>query len=383
MATSDQEEESMPTVRRWSELPTDLLSMISNVLKSEVDILRFRSVCSPWRSSLPLHPRKISFPLKLPVLSNSSVSRLFDAATVYCTLEETTFYHLSPPSHAPEPSNSWLFRVSEKNPNTFSLLHPLMPEIFSCPPGVLPKQLNLLDYPVSEICKSYTLKVLDCKSAITFPHMKAIVLWDYFANCDFAALVIQHDGRMSYLRLGDDAWTPIDYKDFHFHDAIFCQGNCYAVDKSGALVSLDSELNMSLVASAVRNDIAINKLVEFASELYMVSRILAPQKTFFIEVSKLNKYNAKWDPISDLGDAVIVLEASFSVSAKDFHGCKGNGIYLFDFYFSQSTSGVDHTGVYHLDEGRAISLSEAEDFGTKTLKTLKVILFNKSGISNK
>ncbi|KAK2440291.1 F-box protein SKIP23 [Trifolium repens] len=50
----------------WSQLPTELLQLISEKLKSEFYLLRFRSVCSTWRSSIPNNRPNHHLPFKLP-----------------------------------------------------------------------------------------------------------------------------------------------------------------------------------------------------------------------------------------------------------------------------------------------------------------------------
>jgi len=42
---------AMATKADWSELPNDLLNLISQRIDNEIDLIRFRSICSHWRSS--------------------------------------------------------------------------------------------------------------------------------------------------------------------------------------------------------------------------------------------------------------------------------------------------------------------------------------------
>ena len=51
----------------WSELPPELLSTIGNHLDASIDVLRFRSVCNSWRSSIsPCSSTDLPLPLKFP-----------------------------------------------------------------------------------------------------------------------------------------------------------------------------------------------------------------------------------------------------------------------------------------------------------------------------
>ncbi|KAK9287025.1 hypothetical protein L1049_015433 [Liquidambar formosana] len=51
---------------KWSQLPKELLELIAQRLKTTFDILRFRSVCSSWRSSVPPKPRCLPYRFPSP-----------------------------------------------------------------------------------------------------------------------------------------------------------------------------------------------------------------------------------------------------------------------------------------------------------------------------
>ncbi|MCH91335.1 F-box protein, partial [Trifolium medium] len=64
----------MAAVADWSELPKDILNLISERIEDEIDLIRFRSVCSSWRSSsIPNHHIN-ALPFKLPLLRYYSVN---------------------------------------------------------------------------------------------------------------------------------------------------------------------------------------------------------------------------------------------------------------------------------------------------------------------
>ncbi|AES58687.1 hypothetical protein MtrunA17_Chr1g0146381 [Medicago truncatula] len=69
---------AMATKADWSKLPKDLLNLISKQIDNEIDLIRFRSICTNWRSSsIPNHHRDmltINFPLiKFPLNIGSIV----------------------------------------------------------------------------------------------------------------------------------------------------------------------------------------------------------------------------------------------------------------------------------------------------------------------
>ncbi|XP_058752467.1 uncharacterized protein LOC131625642 [Vicia villosa] len=69
----------------WSQLPKDLLQLISQKLNSDFYILRFRSLCSSWRLSIP-KPHN-HFPLKLSHYSG------------HCKLYNHNIFLIKPPQY--------------------------------------------------------------------------------------------------------------------------------------------------------------------------------------------------------------------------------------------------------------------------------------------
>ncbi|KAK8567931.1 hypothetical protein V6N12_006499 [Hibiscus sabdariffa] len=50
----------------WSQLPPELLLLIGKRLEARFDVLRFQSVCSSWRSSVPPKVDPFLLPMYLP-----------------------------------------------------------------------------------------------------------------------------------------------------------------------------------------------------------------------------------------------------------------------------------------------------------------------------
>ncbi|KAL8160512.1 hypothetical protein V2J09_002049 [Rumex salicifolius] len=142
---------------RWSTLPTDILSIISKILNTNVDILRLRSVCSSWRSSVRPRLRPSSFPLKVPRASPAH------STGGHYYLNYTTIYRLSPPEHA----TAILPMAGCVNPYCFALLSPLVPIEANFASGSITKFLNLLHYLITEICNCYSLTFVDNQGFVT------------------------------------------------------------------------------------------------------------------------------------------------------------------------------------------------------------------------
>jgi hypothetical protein len=66
------------TAADWSELPKDLLNLISKRIDNDLDLIRFRSVCSLWRrSSISNKHHQLILPFKLPPFNNLPPRSLF------------------------------------------------------------------------------------------------------------------------------------------------------------------------------------------------------------------------------------------------------------------------------------------------------------------
>lgn len=143
----------------WSELPPELLTSIGKRLATRIDVLQFRSTCSSWRSSLPLEqppppPPPLPFPItRLPL----------PHPPAHYALTQATVYRLEPlhnPSNSPP--KSWLIKVSESNlpqGNRMRLLNPLSTDIITPLPGNFPRILDLSQFRISEVCRSWSLGI--------------------------------------------------------------------------------------------------------------------------------------------------------------------------------------------------------------------------------
>lgn len=129
-------------------------------------------------------------------------------------------------------------------------------------------------------------------------------------------------------------------------------------------------------------------LVPSDDDLYLISKVSDPDSEFYydyfedecilneetfvmpirIRVFKLNRKQGDWDFYSGLDDKALFLgdDVSFSISARDFHGCRGNCIYLTDECFFQEEDegnvyGQD-TGLYAMDERLVVGLAASPEY---------------------
>uniref|UniRef100_A0A5B7BJP1 Putative F-box protein SKIP23-like n=1 Tax=Davidia involucrata TaxID=16924 RepID=A0A5B7BJP1_DAVIN len=375
----------------WSDLPAELLTKIAEHLTTHTDLLRFRAVCSSWRSSAaspsnksPPLPLQLPFPIAPHSFLNPNRRGFF-------ALTESTIYRIQPlqehrnPSTSQSGSKGFLFRLQEGKSGSIRLLIPLSTQPIKPLPETFPKVLNLLDSRISEINKSYSLEFVHLSNTLLGLGELSAVIVDKVVILskadDFRVLVI-YAGKLNFFKLGDEKWTVIDDERLvSYDDIIDYNGQLCAIDHDGRVVLIDSSLMIREIACSISGGGGHQKhLVEAFGDLLLVDRYLdygpryngeAEQNRIYkynfaditinFKVYKLNEREGRWIQLKSLGDLVLFVceDCCFSVSVRDFDGCKGNCIYFTDKLFSRCY-GYDHafrgisghdTGVFNLEDG--------------------------------
>lgn len=254
-------------------------------------------------------------------------------------------YHVAPQSPASN-SRGWLVKVTESEKTwqkPLIMLHPLSGSPFPkgpVPNPLLPKELNLNDFRVSELSKTY--------------HSPCAYQLAVSLNSDFPALMMIGGGKLYHCKLGVDGEIPkckeiksltssVNYGDVICHD-----GKFYAVSLDGRTIVVDSSLTAKMIATPIsapviwRNiPIGIRKryLVESFGELLLVIYLASTTECRHLsevgvafEIFKLNADEKQWVEMTTLDDRILFVgeDSRFSVLARDFPGCKGNCIYFYD-----------------------------------------------------
>jgi len=114
----------------WSNLPKDLLNLISQRIYDEVDLIRFQSVCSTWRSSSVPNHHPIS-PFKFPLLKFPFLSDPNDIDTInnnsntsFCYLSKQNIFLNEPPQEQPL-LRPWLIKVGQNAHGQPKYFHPV------------------------------------------------------------------------------------------------------------------------------------------------------------------------------------------------------------------------------------------------------------------
>ena len=93
----------------WSDLPKELLPTIGKSLDTRIDIVRFRSVCNSWRSSIPSN-NSPGFPLKFP---NPYLPTSATQAQAPAYLCESTIYRIQRLNPSTSSNKAWLVKVEQ------------------------------------------------------------------------------------------------------------------------------------------------------------------------------------------------------------------------------------------------------------------------------
>ena len=352
-------------VVEWSNLPKELLPVIGKTLQARIDVIRFRSICTSWRSSIPPLREISTVPLPFP-FPTSSGSQAF--------LSQSAIYRLEPPDENPNPSTcsskSWLVKVEESEHGTVRLLNPLSSIHIRFLSDPLPKVINLLDFRVIEVSKAYRFQF---SSDMHVPGMNKLVLfpnsvWNTSVE-DTLIFVLFHEGKLGFVKYGDENWTLVDDHNFYYDDIIVYKGQVYAVDRWGTVPWIDSSMKLIQFSPPLCGLGNQKHLVESCGEIYVVDRYFDRERrrwyldeninrnnhnlnnyrvhpnTVDFKVYKLDQEWGCWVMVKDLGDRVFVLgnDCSFSVSAREFSGCEGNCIYFTD---------KNDIGVFYLENQR-------------------------------
>ncbi|RXH74950.1 hypothetical protein DVH24_029671 [Malus domestica] len=355
--------------KEWSDLPKELWPAIGNRLDNRLDVLRFRSVCKTWRSSVSPFQQPVTPPLPL---SFSSPPAGEDGGALQTQPKALLFqikvYRMeSLVGEKPNSSKPWVVKFEESSSGDLRLLHPISnkPLRFSPASNSL-KEFNLLDFKMVELQKSYSLQFRNSLNVVTACVNKVVVMDAKKLN-DCGIFMICNGGKLGFLRFGDEKWTHVDEQNSHYDDLIVYKGQCYVVDRWGTISWVNSDLNVIQFSPPLCGFGGRKHLVESCGDLFVVDRYLdkcemerfpehnvenenvsvfgpnfqAPPHPFAssvdgeavdFKVYRLDQEWGRWVDVKNLGDQVFILsnDGSFAVSTRDVGRVKGNCILFTD-----------------------------------------------------
>ncbi|AAG30996.1 putative F-box protein [Arabidopsis thaliana] len=303
----------------WSDLHEDLIDLLANNLSSNINLLRFRSICKPWRSTVATKKRLHNhFERNLPTFKKKKT-----------VVSPSTFFRVTLPS--PCRNKGWLIKnrqVSESSKN--NLLSPLSGKTIT--PS--DKTLDLLK--VECFRDSSILQLFADSDRVVF--------------LDNVFFVVDFKNEIWCCKSGEETrhWTRINNEEAKgFLDIILHKGKIYALDLTGAIwwISL-SELSIYQYGPSTPVDFyeidncKEKRLVEYCGELCVVHRFykkfcvkrVLTERTVCFKVYKMDKNLVEWVEVSSLGDKALIVATDncFLVLASEYYGCLENAIYFND-----------------------------------------------------
>ncbi|CAN0918954.1 Putative F-box protein At1g65770 [Linum grandiflorum] len=358
---------------RWEDLPDDLLAAIGRRFDSRIDILRFRSVCNSWRSSVPLPNPDEQVPpvtVRLPypvdtdgVLDQSTICNFQFLSPIQTSSSSSSSSQGSSSSSDAPPPQGWLMKAGESPRGKLLLSNPISNQkLFYSPIHV-----NLLDVRLVQLRNSFRVIL---PSGLPSFEVNRVVVFPPSASPrnnigQLTLVAIYYEGKLGYWRSGDKTWTLIDDKNFEYDDIIPYRGQFYVVDRRGTVSWIDSSLKLIQYSPPLYGCGGQKNLVDSDGDLYVVDRYLDRERRSWKDVEnavvthssnpasflrgrrrrrklnpravdfrvyKLDEDWGTWVNVTSLGDRVFVLtpECSLSVSAAEFVKGKGNCIYYSD-----------------------------------------------------
>ncbi|AES77229.1 F-box SKIP23-like protein [Medicago truncatula] len=341
----------------WSQLPSELLQLISQKLSNiELYLIRFRSVCSTWRSSsIPPNYHQNHLRLKFPRLfSKQLFNHDIDPNIDYVTyLIKHNLFIIKPPTtqHQHRP---WLIMIGPDFQGKTQLWHP-----FSLRNEPLSSHFdgNVLDFNKLSVLHIghmfyFHRSTLPQNSQNTRTDCKFGV-----ASCQeeqpFVIVTTEKNQKPVMFRCGDDHLTTIPNMSTpcKVMNCAF-KGRPCVVDSTNQTVMIGPDMSIHLMAQADPWYGGRRKFLVASSEFQLL----------------LDEKEKKWVKLRNLGDTILFLgdlySFSASASASDLGLTNGNGvIFTTDYFASRGLSCMDRNmSVFHLDQGRVSPLSDYPDY---------------------
>ncbi|CAJ2639141.1 unnamed protein product [Trifolium pratense] len=323
----------------WSQLPKDLLQLIYKKLNNQFYQLRFRSVCSPWRSSISKNHLN-NLPSKLPSSSNSNnTSRKFP-------LSKRSIFLITPPPNQ-QTLNPWLIKIGPDSNDQTHLWHPLSRDTqFPLHYPIIDfNQLSVQDLGHEFVIGNFPSRrpfYINRNNSLDTGKVVVCDTWHNGINYCSLLLTIHVTGDLAIFRCGDERWTLIpSISEFSYSDVCVFNGRPMAIDISGQIVEVRPDLSLDLVMESGVLDDDGEGIYDGAVQF---------------DVFRLDEKEKKWLHVKNLGNRVLFLGEDCAFSAS-FIG-NGNCVIFSDTVFRSVHSAELGISVFHLDGRRTSPLSD-------------------------
>ena len=215
--------------------------------------------------------------------------------------------------------------------------------------GTHPRVLNLLNFRVIHLIEAYSLNYgtpheddRELGAFMPAPEVLKVVLFPsltFPSDSSRMVFALYEDGKLRVSKIGDEGWSVLDDGNPRFDDVILRMGQLYVVDKWGTVLWVNcSSLTLVEFYPNLPSYGKKKRLVECNGSLYVVDIYIEREchdpmgfmhweDIVDVKVFRLDEEGARWLDVKDLGDVLFVLgkSSNFSLSAKDYYECEGEG----------------------------------------------------------
>lgn len=220
--------------------------------------------------------------------------------------------------------------------------------------------LDTLKYHVTEITRVYTIEVDSPERRSGFFN-KAVVSTCLGGEDEFSAMAIHREGKLFVWKIIKKEWVQVE-RDFDSYDSrfeyvVYHDRKFYAVGETGLTICVDARsLSVTHVVFPQQNlNLGTRHLVKSPNDLFLVVKYV--NAWVDVLVFKLDFRTYEWVKVRDELDERVLfagIDCSFSLSTREFGGCKPNSVYFvngyctgdYDYYPGMDTGIFDLTTSY-------------------------------------
>ncbi|VYS50016.1 unnamed protein product [Arabidopsis thaliana] len=341
----------------WSQLPEELLNLISKNLDNCFDVVHARSICRSWRSAFP-------FPSSLSTLSYSlpTFAKFPLVSKDLCTLKKIQIFLFRARKPAADIPEYFLGGIDQDQSNDhMELPSPLQCSVKVKFPQSDPFLVNMLDYQIIPLGFQYIMIGWDPESLANGYVAVAFLPVKKNGGDEFVVL-LRYRNHLLVLRSSEMRWMKVKKTSIaSCKGLVSFRGRFYVTFLNGDIYVFDPyslEQTLLMPSEPLRSSKYL--IPNGSDELFLVEKFnpfpeadVLDLSRFACRVSRLDEEAGQWVEVTDLGDRVLFIGHFGNVccSAKELpDGCgvSGNSI-----LFTNEPGYVTFAYKYGVHTGRA------------------------------
>ncbi|KAJ4746529.1 F-box SKIP23-like protein (DUF295) [Rhynchospora pubera] len=302
--------------RQWSNLPSDLIHLISTKLPDLSDRVRIRAVCKMWKSSVSVSDPSPCLPWFVSCYMDNTDEIVYYSLSakktckIHCPQQRNSFFHGT--------AGGFILSCQDSSPRSFSLFNPLTGLEISVPN---PKEFGEFFVVSNPFQKDLVVIFGDAQD------------WD--------------ETSVGLIRPGDEAWV-IGKFDMMLYERVclWYDGMCY-INEYGTPTSIGDATTRSVLSTVPpppreTGPLSPRYMLKTCGEILLIFTHISCTYKFeeiYFTIYQLNKVgeNYQWIKVRGIGDRMLFLDyiRSFALRASDFSGLRGNCIYFQKFDYGR------------------------------------------------